>query len=108
MARQTNDTTHSERHAVLKGMLEDRRREVQEKLRQVRETVPAVADEVQDAEERSVADFVREMEFAIVEMKAETLQKIDGAIQRLESGNYGTCAECGTEIAAARLKALPF
>jgi DnaK suppressor protein len=108
MARTTAHITDTERHAVLKQMLGDRRREIQEKLRQVRETVPAVADEVQDAEERSVADFVREMEFAIVEMKAETLERIDEAIQRLEDGTYGTCAECGTEIVEARLKALPF
>jgi DnaK suppressor protein len=107
MAR-TKDIVHDERYTMLKQMLEDRRREIQEKLRQVRETIPATADEVQDAEERSVADFVREMEFAIVEMKAETLGRIDGAIQRLEEGNYGTCAACGAEITAARLKALPF
>jgi DnaK suppressor protein len=108
MARTVTDTEKSARYDVLKQMLEERRREIQDKLRQVRETVPAVADEVQDAEERSVADFVREMEFAIVEMQSETLQKIDEAIQHLEAGTYGTCAECGTEIVAARLKALPF
>jgi DnaK suppressor protein len=108
MARATTDITDRERYAVLKQMLEERRREIQDTLRQVREAVPATADEVQDAEEKSVADFVREMEFAIVEMKAETLGRIDEAIQRVEEGTYGTCADCGREIAEARLKALPF
>jgi DnaK suppressor protein len=41
-------------------------------------------------------------------MKSETLGKIDEAIRRLEDGVYGTCADCGEEIAEARLKALPF
>jgi DnaK suppressor protein len=48
------------------------------------------------------------MDFALMEMKAESLGKIDEAIRRLESGVYGVCAECGALIAEARLKALPF
>jgi len=41
-------------------------------------------------------------------MKADTLGLIDEAVRRLEAGTYGECAECGTEIPSARLKALPF
>jgi DnaK suppressor protein len=97
-----------ERYEVLKGMLEERRDEIQQKLRSLRETLPAEVAEVKDAEEQSVDDFVQEVDFALMEMKSETLSKIDEAIQRLERGTYGSCAECGSEIAEARLKALPF
>lgn len=97
-----------ERYEVLKAMLEDRRREIQEKLRSLRESLPAEMAEVKDAEEQSVDDFIQEVDFALMEMKSETLRKIDEAVQRLEVGSYGTCAECGAEIAEARLKALPF
>jgi DnaK suppressor protein len=41
-------------------------------------------------------------------MKAETLNKINEALGRLEEGRYGLCFECGEEIAEARLRALPF
>jgi DnaK suppressor protein len=41
-------------------------------------------------------------------MKTETLRKIEAALRRLDGGAYGDCAECGTPIATARLKALPF
>jgi DnaK suppressor protein len=41
-------------------------------------------------------------------MKAETLQKINEALARLEDGKYGFCFECGDEIAEQRLRALPF
>jgi len=67
-----------------------------------------VVNEVRDAEEQSVHDFAQDMDFALMQMKADTLGKIDEAIQRLEKGTYGTCAECQGEIAEARLKALPF
>ncbi len=97
-----------ERFEVLKSMLEARRQEIQDKLRSLRETFPAEAAEVTDTEEQSVHDFVRDVELALMEMKAETLSKIDEAMQRLQEGTYGTCAECGQEIAEARLRALPF
>jgi DnaK suppressor protein len=97
-----------ERYEVLKRLLEDRRTEIQEKLRSLRETLPAEASVVRDAEEQSVDDFVQEVDFALMEMKSATLRKIDEAIHRLGQGSYGACAECGQEIAEARLKALPF
>jgi len=96
------------RYDVLKNMLEDRRREIQEKLRSLRESLPAEVADVKDPEEQSVDDFVQDVDLALMEMKAETLSKIDEAIHRLEHGSYGVCADCGTLIAEARLKALPF
>jgi DnaK suppressor protein len=89
-------------------MLEERRNEIHEKLRSLRETLPAEVVEVRDPEERSVADFVQEVDFALMEMKSATLAKIDEALRRLEEGVYGVCAECGQEISEARLAAVPF
>ena len=97
-----------ERYQVLKQMLEDRRRDIHDSLRSLRETLPAQVAEVKDAEEQSVQDFVQDVELALIEMKSETLGQIDEAIRRLEAGTYGTCGNCGQEIAEARLKALPF
>jgi len=97
-----------ERYDVLKRMLEERRREIQDKLRSLREGRPDDADQVKDTEEQSVDDFVREVDFALMQMKSETLAKIDEAMRRLEHGSYGVCAECAGEIAEARLEALPF
>jgi DnaK suppressor protein len=97
-----------ERYLVLKTMLEERRREIQEKLRSLRESIPADAPDVRDVEEQSVDDFVQEVDLALMQMKSETLKKIDQAMSRLEDGTYGRCQECDADISAARLKALPF
>ncbi len=107
MARKSR-STDTERYLVLKAMLGERRREVQDKLRSLRETLPVEAGVVRDAEERAVDDFVTEVDMALMQMKSETLAKIDQAIARLEDGTYGRCQECDGEILAARLKALPF
>src|SRR5438128_389094 len=98
--------TDGDRYQVLKRMLEERRGEIQEKLRSLRETLPDVISQVRDAEEQSVDDFVQHMDFALMEMKSETLLRIDAALQRLDEGSYGTCTECGGEILEARLRAL--
>ena len=61
MARKT-ETIDRERYLLLKGMLEDRRREIHEKLRSLRESIPAEAPDVRDVEEQSVDEFDRAIE----------------------------------------------
>src|SRR5436305_10026159 len=89
-------------------MLRDRQSEIKNKLRSLRELLPSESNQVKDAEEQSMEDFVLGMDFALMEMESETLKKIDEALRRLEEGTYGDCAECGQKIAEPRLKALPF
>jgi len=101
------------RYADLKQILEDRRREivseVQGKIRDVRaEGNTLKVNDVLDAGESSEADIQEDIEFALIQMKAETLQRINEALARLEDGKYGYCFECGDEIAEQRLRALPF
>ena len=61
-----------------------------------------------DEGEVSQIDIQDEIQFALIQMKAETLKKIDTALRRLADGAYGHCFECGNEITKARLLALPF
>ena len=102
------------RYSELKRMLEERRREiraeVQGKMRDVRAegTWGGKLNEVLDAVESSEADIQDDIEFALIQMKSETLNKIEDALARLEQGDYGNCFECGEEIAEKRLRALPF
>src|SRR5256885_14229006 len=102
------------RYSELKQMLTERRRElqaeVQGKMRGVREegTWGGKLNEVLDAVESAEADIQEDLEFALVQMKSETLNKINDALGRLEQGTYGNCFECGDEIGEKRLRALPF
>lgn len=102
-----------ERYAELKKILEDRRREilaeVQEKMRDVRaEGASGEGAGVLDAAETSEADIQDDIELALIQMKSETLHKIEEALLRLEENTYGNCFECGDEISERRLRALPF
>jgi len=102
-----------DRYAELKRILEERRREilseVHEKIRDVRtEGANSTTHGVLDAAETSEADIQDDIEFALIQMKAETLNKIEEALRRLEEGTFGYCFECGEEISERRLRALPF
>ena len=107
-------TQERTRYSELKRMLEERRREIQAevqgRMRDVRSEGAwgGKQNEVFDAVESSEADIQDDIEFALIQMKSETLNKINDALTRLEQGDYGNCFDCGAEIAEKRLRALPF
>jgi DnaK suppressor protein len=102
------------RYNELKRMLDDRRSELQAAVKGKMRDVRAEAvwggkqNEVLDAVESSEADIQEDIEFALIQMKSETLNKVTDALARLKQGEYGYCFECGEEIAEKRLRALPF
>ena len=88
------EATPKSRYSELKQMLEERRRELQAevkgKIRDVRaEGWGGKASEVFDAVESSEADIQDDIEFALIQMKSETLNKVHDALARLEQGDYG-------------------
>jgi len=97
------------RYNELRQMLQDRRRElmtdVQGRIRDVRSEGDR---EVLDQGETTEVDIQEDIDFALIQMKSETLNKIHEALGRLEEGTYGNCFECAEEIAEPRLRALPF
>ncbi|OFW02415.1 MAG: hypothetical protein A3I61_13180 [Acidobacteria bacterium RIFCSPLOWO2_02_FULL_68_18] len=109
--KQAKGSARASRYKELKKMLENRRRElmdeVQGRIRDVR--ADGCKDrEVFDQGESSEVDIQEDIEFALIQMKSETLNKINEGLRRLDEGTYGNCFECGEEIAEARLRALPF
>ena len=113
MATKKEKTMRKARYEKLRRILEDRRLEitgeVQHKMRDVRAEGAAVSHQgVRDEAESSEAEIQGDIEFALLQMKAETLSNITEALSRLEAGSYGYCYECGEEIAEPRLRALPF
>ena len=101
------------RRDELKRLLEDRRRElvatVHERMRVVRaeHRTNAPGSGLDDGEVSEV-DIQEDIELALIQMRAETLGRIDESLARLEAGVYGHCSSCDEEIARSRLRALPF
>ena len=100
------------RYEDLKQMLISRQRELladlQAKMRSVRDEGPQQNRSGLNPGDPSDVEAQDDLEFALMQMKAETASKITEALVRLEEGEYGLCVECGEEIAQPRLRALLF
>jgi len=62
---------------------------------------------VGDAGDESVVRMMTDLHLQEAGRDLEELRDIDGALQRIEAGEYGDCDECGNEISYARLEAQP-
>jgi DnaK suppressor protein len=101
------------RQAELKRILESRRSEIEHDLharvnRGRYSATSAEVGDVVDMAESAEVDLQEELGFALMQMKAETLERTNDALRRLEAGTFGVCAACGDDIPEARLRALPF
>lgn len=103
-------TSTGARYEELKQMLIERQREilndVQCKIRTVRAEGSEKDREV--LKQGAEVDIQEDIELALIQMKGETLKRINEALVRLKDGTYGYCLECGEEIAHPRLCAIPF
>jgi DnaK suppressor protein len=103
-------TPRDTRSATLRAMLEARQRELagdmSSRMRDVRSRTTADRDGIHPEDDSG--DIQDDLDLALIQMKAETLRRIENALQRLSDGRYGNCAECAKEIPSERLHALPF
>jgi len=98
-------------------MLLEERRRVEEALRYLHDEHPGSIDEqVEEISgttdnhlaETATVTLDREIDYTLEENAEQVLQEIDGALKRIESGEYGTCARCGKPIGEERLEARPW
>ena len=91
----------SKRHAIIQDMKERLGQSLTEEQHRRLEAA-------KDSGDQSLAGLEREMGISLQEMRNKERRMIEEALASLDEGNYGICAECGTEISEKRLQALPF
>jgi DnaK suppressor protein len=64
--------------------------------------------EVEDPMDQVVSAEAKARLFQVTSVEWERLQQVRDALQRIEQGTYGKCVDCGKEIDAARLEAVPW
>jgi RNA polymerase-binding protein DksA len=97
------------------ALLEERQR-VQAALDNLHEENPgSITDETgEDAvfdnhlADTATVTYDRELDYTLEENAEHVLADIDAALQRIEDGSYGTCTNCGRQIAPERLEARPW
>jgi len=64
--------------------------------------------EVQDYSDQATADEEKSTALEESNIERATLQLVRDAIKRIDDGTYGTCVDCGRQIAESRLEAVPW
>jgi len=60
-----------------------------------------------DPTDRATQESDRNFELRIRDRERKLINKIKDALERIDSGEFGICEECGDEISEARLKVRP-
>ena len=74
---------------------------------------PGAAGDLSNSMSNHMADFgsdnfLHEMELEMMTSEIEVIEMIDEAIERLASGEFGKCLDCGCQISSGRLDAKPY
>jgi DnaK suppressor protein len=97
------------RKADLRRMLIEHRRNIVDAVqRRIRDERSDRSNDVRDDVELSDAGNHGDITFALLQMRTETLSRVEEALVRLDAGEYGSCAACNGEISERRLRAMPF
>lgn len=57
--------------------------------------------------DQGTATFARELDMTFEENERDSLDDVRAALERAQTGTYGTCSRCGADIPAGRLEAMP-
>ena len=66
-----------------------------------------MANQHDATDDDAVADYLSEMDLATLAAELNALRDIQAARKRIADGTWGTCVECGGDIAPKRLDAYP-
>jgi DnaK suppressor protein len=106
------DVSVGERRNDIRRMLLDRRREllceIQNRVRDVRELGSNNHHQTVDLRDTVEAEPEDDLALALIQMKADTLARVNVAVRQLDDGTYGYCIDCGEAIAPSRLRAMLF
>lgn len=103
-------TRDEELKRVLERWRQGLRRSLDEKLADVRANTghDGGHPEALDTADASESVLQLDVSLSLSVMTAEVLRRVDDALARIASGDYGVCVDCNGEIPTKRLAAVPF
>ena len=96
----------------LEQRLRNRREELREIIRReladsIQEDYSELAGMVHDTGDESFADLLRGINITTRARELEEIRDVEAALERIKTGAYATCVDCGDAIAIERLDAYP-
>lgn len=91
---------------AVKEMLLMRKSELEEKLTEMSKEKFS-DDQVQDPGDQALSSTMEALRSSLQDTEINEYNRIIKALEKLDDGTYGICADCGQEIAERRLKSYP-
>ena len=99
-------------HALLESALEQHLHQIDRRLAEhlggVSRAEHARGVLLQDGDDAPQREAEREIDLALADRDTASLGEVSAALARLRAGDYGLCADCGSEIPFDRLKVEPW
>jgi len=64
--------------------------------------------QVQDSGDEALSLTMENLQNSLQQTEMDELKLIDGALNRIDKGEYGVCLDCGTPISERRLETFPY
>jgi RNA polymerase-binding transcription factor DksA len=91
--------------------LDERMREIEQRREELKRNGEGLTDELADYDQhpadQGTETFEQELDETTIMILEEEERRVNEARKQLEAGRYGICVDCGKEIPAARLDAIP-
>lgn len=103
-------------HPQLEQLTRKLKTDYQVRLREVRDElensgnqhrIDLLNREPGDAGDESMANALADFNLTILDRHIDGMRDIEAALQRIRSGEYGVCIDCGNDIGFTRLQAYP-
>ena len=107
ITRKTEKAHQAKNHSQLHKALLAQKLEL---TTRIRKRMGEVIAEREPDDEGAIAidNYTKDLTAVTIERERRTLNEINAALARLETGDYGVCGFCGTSIPKVRLEALPW
>ena len=94
---------------LFKSGLQEQRRELARAIDRTQKEIRALADSGPgDVLDDSCGNASKEAVFTTYTRNRTQLRKVEVALKRISTGEFGVCAACGGEISLKRLQAVPW
>jgi RNA polymerase-binding transcription factor DksA len=91
--------------------LDERMRQIEHRREELKRNGEGLTEELADYDQhpadQGTETFEQELDETTIMILEEEERRVNEARQALEAGRYGVCVDCGKEIPAARLEAIP-
>jgi RNA polymerase-binding transcription factor DksA len=95
----------------VEARLDQRAREIEQRREELKRADEGLTDELADYDQhpadQGTETFEQELDETTLMILEEEEKRVEEARKALAEGRYGVCVDCGKEIPAARLEAIP-